>query len=184
MLTRHEYIDRYCTEHGLDRAEIDADQLAVIEKAYKRYYNREKKRESRNRYHEVTIAFDLPTYNRVRTAAKHHSSPVSLFVRATALAYLDKTFVLPDDTRLKEVVYQIRKVGNLINQWTKLAHQTGNVDPAVIQAMRDQLGELEAFVRQTLTDPRDLLDLVREATDADPSLGARVEAILSDLSPK
>jgi hypothetical protein len=72
--------------------------IKVAKQAYRKQYLLEFKRRQRQSKHEFNVTFSNANgeYDRIAQGARRHKMSVTSFVRKAALAYLDRTFVVPN----------------------------------------------------------------------------------------
>ena len=73
------------------------EKVAEGKKAYKRMYHKEyyhKRKEERPR---LKISFDQEEYEELKAASEAHIQPLAPFIKDSALAYLNQSFLLPDE---------------------------------------------------------------------------------------
>ncbi|HEL1566216.1 TPA: plasmid mobilization relaxosome protein MobC [Streptococcus suis] len=64
-----------------------------------------------------------------------------------------KKEILVDTSGLQDLVVQIRRIGNNINQITKVAHQTGDVTMEQVMEVENQVLELDRLIQAELKLP-------------------------------
>lgn len=64
-----------------------------------------------------------------------------------------KKEILVDTSGLQDLVVQIRRIGNNINQITKVAHQTGDVTMEQVTEVENQVLELDRLIQAELKLP-------------------------------
>lgn len=71
----------------------------------------------------------------------------SAFIRH---AILNTYIIVNDDTNLRELVYEVNRIGNNINQLTHLANQTHAINHEQLIQMQEQVKEIRGLVFHTL----------------------------------
>lgn len=62
-------------------------------------------------------------------------------------------YVVPNDSQLKNLVLEIRKIGSNVNQITKYINTAKNVSVHDIQRLKERLTQLEYLIIRALTTP-------------------------------
>ena len=104
----------------------------------------------RNLKRKNRIFFDLSDSELEQLNERLENYPTtnrSAFVRH---AILNKYIIVNDDTNLRELVYEVNRIGNNINQLTHLANQTHAIDKEQLIHMQEQIKELRSVVFHTL----------------------------------
>ena len=65
-------------------------------------------------------------------------------------AILNKYIIVNDDTNLRELVYEVNRIGNNINQLTHLANQTHAVNQEQLNHIQEQVKKIRSLVFHTL----------------------------------
>lgn len=77
----------------------------------------------------------------------YRSANRSDFIRDSIL---NNYIVVNDDTNLRTLVYEINRIGNNINQLTRLANKTKNIRSEEIKYLNKQVKDVRSFVYQSL----------------------------------
>lgn len=182
MQSRSEFLHAFLLQNGYDPTTASLEIIAQAEAEYKRYYNREKKREYRSRDVTKQVRMTKAEATLIEQNAKRHNQTVGPFIKACTLAYLQKTFVLPDDEQVRNVVFQIRAIGNNINQLAHLANRRQSEEVVDWVNLRQQLNQVEAIVKEILTKPPTVVGLVGSAIRANPNLILQLQQVLDEYS--
>lgn len=77
----------------------------------------------------------------------YRSTNRSEFIRESIL---NNYIIINDDTNLRELVYEVNKIGNNINQITKLANQSKEIGQEQMKALKEQTDEIRSLVFHSL----------------------------------
>lgn len=77
----------------------------------------------------------------------YNSSNRSEFIRDSVL---NNYIIINDDTNLRELVYEVNRIGNNINQLTKLANQNKEIQSEEIKWLKKQVEEIRSLVFHSL----------------------------------
>ena len=102
------------------------------------------------------------------------------FVNLCVEEHLKKCILSYDKNMLERLEFQIRKVGNNINQQVHLCHIRGHVSPNDYVRLQDQIKALESFIRNTFSNPPELGKMLREALKQHPTFKEIVLQILNE----
>lgn len=115
---------------------------------------REDKREYRNQRKEYVLILSREDARRLEVfATAKHMSPQE-FIKALLGAYTgDSGYVLPADSVLKDLVLEIRRIGNNINQVARHVNADASVSLDDIRQLKRQLETVEQKIVQAVTNP-------------------------------
>ena len=114
------------------------------QQAYHKDYQKRTKR--------VSPVLTLAEYAQLKREAKRHAMPVATFARACIFAYLDGTYVVPDEERLHQLEVALRRIGSNVNQIAARAHRVGLSTFEISNALA-LVYELEDQVAEALRRP-------------------------------
>lgn len=105
--------------------------------------NRDLKRDNR-------LVFDLSdeeleSFN--ERFSKYRSTNRSAFIRD---AVLNNYLIINDDTNLRDLVYEVNRVGNNINQIARIAQQNKEIEEEEIEQLKKQVEEIRTEVFHAL----------------------------------
>lgn len=78
---------------------------------------------------------------------KYPSGNRSEFIRESIL---NNYIIINDDTNLRELVYEVNRIGNNINQLTRLANQNKEVQSEEVGLLKEQVEEIRSLVFHSL----------------------------------
>lgn len=107
----------------------------------------------------VEIVLSKSLWMKFSKAAKLHKMKLATFIKAAVLAYLDKTYLLPDEGLLHDLLISMRRIGNNINQISRKVNQQDEVKLAMLNQMQVSLNDLEDRIEYALRSPKPLLQL-------------------------
>lgn len=81
------------------------EEIKAAKRAYRKGYFLLYKKKQREQKREYTISFskEKGEYSKISAAAKVHKRTVASFIRVAALAYIDKTYVVPDRLQIAQL---------------------------------------------------------------------------------
>ena len=122
-----------------------------------------RKQRFRERNCTYTLSLPKPEAKELEHHAKKKGLKVSDYLKTLISAEIHGTgYVMPSDNRLQELSLAIRRIGNNANQLTRYAHYEKGITLQEIQQFQYLLQSLEREVRNTLTRPSNIIDLLRE----------------------
>lgn len=121
----------------------------------RRRYLREYMRKRRAEQKRVEVVYSLDEYRRLEREARAHGQKVAPFIKACAEAYLEKSYVVPDEERVHELRLALRRIGTNVNQIARKANRSGLGSHDIEQALA-LIYELEDRVGEALRNPTEV----------------------------
>ncbi|MBN4056108.1 plasmid mobilization relaxosome protein MobC [Rhodothermus sp. AH-315-K08] len=142
----------FLSAHGVtDQTPIG--EISYLKSLHRRQYKREYRKAFNQKRKAVRSYYNAQDFARLKRAAAAHNLPWASFQKVAALAYMEKSFVVPNEETLHDLVVAMRRIGNNVNQ---IAHQVNTGREAKrpdIIAMNDYLDRLEKVITDALEHP-------------------------------
>ena len=129
--------------------------------AYRKEYSEKNKR--------VNVTLSNDEFKRVKQLAESNRKKVTSFAKDLLIQEVDKVYLLPEDEKIESLILQIRSIGNNINQLTRHIHRSGFIGPDDVNQLRAALKKIEKVVEGKLSQPDDLLSLVKNEIKTNPT---------------
>lgn len=157
------------------------EEIKAAKKAYRRQYLLNYRRKQRAGKPEFTVFLSRSNgdYSRISLAAKRHKLTLTEFLRASALAYTAKTYIVPDRLQLAELKGLLSQC---LNEIQAIVVQREKYFWGKEQKFRDierRIEKLEAEIATTLKQPYTLEELVAKEVERDPAIRDRLLAVLN-----
>lgn len=139
-------------ESGTD-AEIKAAKRAYWKSYYTRY--RREQREDKREF-SVPLSQKNGDYGKVAIAAKKHKMPVTSFIRKATLAYLDRTYLVPNASQVAHIEQLLMAC---LNEVKAIAHTKEKYHwerEQKFDEIAERISKLEAEIRQALCFPNEI----------------------------
>lgn len=78
---------------------------------------------------------------------QYRSNNRSAFIRESVL---NDYLIINDDTNLRELVYEVNRIGNNVNQLAKIAQKNKNIEVEEIEQLKKQMKEIRKEVFDSL----------------------------------
>ena len=121
----------------------------------RRQYMREYMKKRRAGKKRVELTYSLDEYRRLERHARFHGHKVAPFIKACAEAYLEKSYVVPDEEKVQELRLALQRIGTNINQIARKANRSGLGSQDIEQAL-NLVYELQDQVGEALRNPREV----------------------------
>lgn len=136
--------------------------------------HREKATERKKRFRDRNQTFTLSLPKKEAQGLEKHTRKkgykVPDYLKAIIYADIHGTgYVMPSDNRLQELSLALRKIGNNANQLTRYAHYEKGITMEEVKQFQSLLQQCEREVRETLTHPSNILDVLRNHLQTRPS---------------
>jgi hypothetical protein len=159
------------------------EDIKAAKKAYRKLYHLNYIRKIRASKPEFTVNLskDNGEYSRILSAAKAHGRKVPSFLRMAALAYISKTYIVPDRlvvARLEQMLSQC------LNEIQLIIKQKENYFWGKEQKFKDiekRIEKLESEISKAFEQPKILEELVIKEVHEKPAFKEQLITILSNL---
>ena len=141
----------YLYELGLSH--LQGEQRKAMYKSYKREYLREYMKNKRSYNQVVEIYFTPKQYERLTQTALTQGLSRSGYCERIVLQAIGKTIWIPNTEIISELQVSIRKIGNNINQVSKISNSQKTATPQLMEEAFQRLQLLEELVHKQLAHP-------------------------------
>lgn len=125
-----------------------------MDDADKRKLWREQKQAYRKNRKEYILTLTPEQSLKVEELAKEKQMSVQEFIKELLKTTESSNgYVVPNDSQLKNLVLEIRKIGSNVNQITKYINTAKNVSVYDIQRLKERLTKLELLIISSLSTP-------------------------------
>lgn len=157
------------------------EEIKAAKKAYRKGYmlNYRKKQRVNKPEFIVFLSRSNGDYSRILLAAKQHRMPITTFLRASALAYTNKTYIVPDRLQLAELR---QLLSQCLNEIQTIVIQKEKYFWGKEQKFKDverRIGKLETEIKEKLKRPYTLEELVKREVEKNPTLRSQLLAMLN-----
>lgn len=157
------------------------EEIKAAKKAYRKGYILSYRRKQRAGKPEfiVWLSKSNGDYSKISLAAKGHRMPITEFLRTSALAYTNKTYIVPDRLQLAELKGLLSQC---LNEIQTIVQQKEKYFWGKEQKFKDvekRIGKLEWEISQKLKQPYTLEELTVKGIEGEPALRDRLLVILS-----
>ncbi|MCF8276178.1 MAG: MobC family plasmid mobilization relaxosome protein [Flavobacteriales bacterium] len=140
----------------------------------------ERKQEYRKRHRTFSVSLPKVEAEKVLNHAKSTGFSVPELIKALIKADMEGNgYVLPDDGKLEQMVYEFKKIGNNLNQTVRFANSRRELDLKGFQQMQELLKQLEETVIETITLPPSIFEVLKQYLEQHPDEVGRLTAWLN-----
>ena len=142
--------ERGVLEHGTE------EQIKRAKQEYKKIYILSYKRKQRQTNPEYIISFssEKGEYKKVADASKEHKTSITQFIKQATLAYMDKTYIVPDKEKVAELEQILSQCRNDIKTISKNKIQSVQDQ---IQAIDKRIAEMEESIDSLFRHPTEVI---------------------------
>lgn len=115
---------------------------------------RERKRIYRAKHFECMIRYSIKDGDALKLKANAKNMSVQEYIKNAVAVYDDDKYIVPKNPLIQQLILQIRKVGNNINQIVRYIHTNKRVTQSDIENLQKSLKKIEADVKDTLHNPK------------------------------
>ena len=176
-----EYLDSIgVLENGTDQ------EIKKAKRAYRKQYILDYRRKQRINKPELNVWLSKSNgdYSRISLAAKQHRMTITAFLRASALAYTNKTFIVPGRLLLAELK---QLLSQCLNEIQTIVEQKEKYFWGKEQKFKDiekRIEKLESEINEKLKQPFTLEELIIKGIEKEPALKEQLLAILNSYDHK
>ena len=171
-----EYLDSLgILENGSDEA------IKQTKKDYRKLYFTKQKQKQRALFQEYTIRFskEKVEYSKVAGMAKQHNMKINAFIKSAVLAYINKTYVMPNRlqiARLEQLTAQcLNEIQSIVKQKEKYSYEREQK----YELLEKRFEKLEEDISSVLKCPYTIEELVLKGIQDKPSLQEELLALLT-----
>ena len=162
------------------------DEIKTAKRAYRKDYLLNYRRRQRNDRPEFTVwlSKDNGDYSRISVAAKQHGMKITTFLRSSALAYINKTYIVPDRLLLAELKQLLSQCLNEIQTIVKQKEKYFWGKEEKLKDIEKRIEKLESEINEKLRQPNTLEDLILKGIEKEPALKEQLLVILNSNDHK
>lgn len=157
------------------------DEVRAKRKEHRKRYKTLHKQLQRRENKEVGVLLSRSKeLGRIAAAAKKHKQSLPSFLKSATLAYLDKTFIVPNHELIARLAQMLT---DCLNEVQRIAQSKGRHSFQVEEkcgAIEKRIVELESEMKRLFTQPPAIEEAVRDATYKDPQLRLRLLLLLTN----
>ncbi len=131
------------------------EEIKAAKRLYRKKYLLRYKQQQRGSKPEYTVNFskDSGEYERIILAAKRHKMPVTTFLRSAALAYLNRTYIVPDPIRIARLEQLLSDCLNEIKTIAKTKERFFWGREQKVEEIEKRIVKLESDISEVLRNP-------------------------------
>jgi len=174
-----EYLDSLgVLERGID------EEIKLAKKAYRKKYFTLHKRKQRAKRKEYTIGFTNENGELLKLAytAGQHQMKVTEFIKSAVMAYIDKTYVVPDKYRIAEIELALSQCLNEIQGIVKQKERFSFQREFKYERIESRIKRLETDIYSILRTPQTLEDLIIKEIKEKPKLKEQLINLLTQFN--
>ena len=171
-----EYLDSIgVLENGTD------EQIKKAKKEYRKIYFTKHKRKQRALKREFTLKFskEKQEFSKVECTAKQHNIKITEFLKSDVLAYINKTYIVPDRSKIWELEQLLSQCLNEIQTIVKQRERYSYEREQKYELIEKRIEKLEEEINQVLKQPFTIEELVIKGIKEKPTLKEQLLAILT-----
>jgi hypothetical protein len=135
-------------------------------------------REYKKRHYRKELLFKEDEWKQVSQAAEKLNMKANQFIKSCLLAYLNQSFIVPEDEDIKAVEISMIRYGTLLNQIARQVNTRGGALASEVQQIKEDYKSLCDFVELKLRVPTTIEQLLKEELDRNPQLLPHVENLI------
>jgi hypothetical protein len=162
------------------------EEIQAAKRAYRKEYILNYRRKQRTEKPEFILWLSRKNgdYFKISIAAKQHKMPITAFLRFAALAYVSKTYIVPDKLQIWELK---QLLSNCLNEIQTIVKQKEKYFWGKEQKFKDiekRIEKLETALINKLEQPHTLEELIKKEVEKEPALRDQLLAFLNSYDHK
>jgi hypothetical protein len=159
------------------------DDLEIKEakKAYRKEYLLRYKQKQRAEKSEFNVSFSNEggEFDRVKLASEKHHTTITSFIREATIAYISKTFVVPDRMCIAHIEQLLAQCLNEIKTIIKQKDRYNFQNEQKYDIIEKRIEKLEVEINQFFRQPLPVEEYVKRAVIKDPTLKEQILCMLN-----
>jgi hypothetical protein len=157
------------------------EEIKKAKKDYRKIYFTQHKRLQRKRKPEFTINFSRENedYSKIAFSAKQHRMKITTFLRSAVMAYINKTYIVPDRLQVAELEQLLSQCLNEIQIIVKQKERFSYERELKYEVIEKRIEKLESEITQILKCPYTIEELIIKGIEEKPTLKEQLLTILT-----
>lgn len=162
------------------------DQIAFHKKQHRKLYQKAYGKERRRRVVRVEHTLSKSEYRKLKRYAKRYKrKALNRFILDCAMAYLVDEYVNHDEALTQKVSYQIRAIGNNVNQVVHQLHRTKDYqNKAAYSQLKTEIEQLHQTVQAHIKQPPKIKQILEKLFEDVPESIHDFERFLATIKAK
>lgn len=178
---KHGAIWQYLEESGVLVNGTD-EEIKAVRREYRKQYMQRYKRAQRSEKPEFLVQLSKKdgTYTKIATAAKKHRMCVSAFLHLATVAYIDRTYLVPDRQLVGKLAGLLESCLNDVRAMSSIKTRQSQFSlEERYESIEKRIAQLETEIQKLFFFPTMLESAVAEGIRTDAALRDRLLIILS-----
>ncbi|MFA6922884.1 MAG: hypothetical protein WC223_01400 [Bacteroidales bacterium] len=157
------------------------EEIKKAKKEYRKKYilqHRQKVRKTKPEF-TINLSRDNGEYSRIEHTAKQHKMKITKFLKSAVLAYINKTFIVPDRLQIAELEQLLSQCLNEIQTIVKQKERHNYEREQKLELIEKRIEKLEEEINKILKQPYTIEELVIKGIEEKPTLKEHLLAILT-----
>ena len=163
-----------------DEKKYDTD-LEVLKQKHRKAYLQQKYQEYKLKWKKETLRFTHEEFAEITQIAERYGLKRAPFLKACIFAYINDTFIVPDDTQIRVFERGINQIAQSINETVRYIHLNQNIRLADLEAIKQQIFQLELAVSETFRNPPNLKQWLTNQIHTDEHFLQKLNQILKTM---
>ncbi len=155
----------------------DQEAILLAKKEYTRMYKTKWKKESRKLKKEVTVSLSQDEYKQFKMEAKRHELPLSRYIKRSAQAYQDKTYLVPGIDNIQKMIQLVTMMYLLVE-----GYDEENKDEDKFSILKYDLDKLGTELRHTFLSPITVEQAIEKKILQDPHYRESILSFIQNLT--
>lgn len=158
------------------------EEIIAAKKEYRKQYIKRKKQEYKQSRTITTLSFHNDEMKIFVEKAQAYDMRLPQFLKACINAYLEQIFVLPNADEVQHIELLLLKIGNNINQVTRLCNRLSIPPDQAIKEVYQLLQQLDTELTELFRKPKNIENIIVEGLQNQPSFLPRLQTIVDQYT--
>src|SRR5574337_1077805 len=157
------------------------EEIKAARRTHRKLYQTAYKRKQRKEKPEfaVHLSHENGEYNRISSAARKSKMSVQQFLKSATLAYISKTFLVPDRELIANLAGLLSDCLNEVEQIARTKTANSWQLAEKYESIEKRIADLDMKITRLFTDPPEIEEAVRSAIEKDSELRLRLLMLLT-----
>lgn len=164
-----------------DDKQYDED-LEALKKTHRKEYLKQKHQEYKLKWKKETIRFTHEEFKELDEIASRYGYKRSPFLKACIFAYINDSYITPDNSQIKSFENSINEISQSINESVRYIHLNQAIKLEDVEAIKIQIHQLELAITNTLREPPNLKEWLVFQMKNDDRFISKLKETLNELN--
>lgn len=153
------------------------EEIRNVRNTYWREYKRNWRKQKRRAEKEITLCLTIDELQEITKEAKRHKLSRTRFIKQSCLAYIDKSFIVPEISEVRKISQLLSMVHNSIQE----SLESDRIEFKIGKEILYKIYGLEREILPKLQNPKSLDEVIKEHIIKNPKEKIRLIEFINSL---